>query len=59
MAQGIDSAECIVVIITQRYVKKVGSVNAEDNCQLEFNYAARRKTANRMIAVVVEERVNL
>jgi hypothetical protein len=57
MASGIDNAQCVVVFITRRYVDKVGGTNPEDNCQLEFNYAARRKGANRMIGVVMESRM--
>lgn len=57
MASGIDNAQCVVVFITKRYVDKVGGTNPEDNCQLEFNYAARRKGANKMIGVVMESRM--
>ncbi|RYG69961.1 toll/interleukin-1 receptor domain-containing protein [archaeon] len=57
MIQGIENANCIVVFITKRYMDKVDSDNAEDNCQLEFNYASRRKTAKRMVPVVMEERM--
>lgn len=57
MVAGIDNAQCVVVFITKRYTEKVAGDNAEDNCQLEFNYAALRKTATRMISVVMEERM--
>jgi hypothetical protein len=57
MASGIENAQCVVVFITRRYVDKVGGTNPEDNCQLEFNYASRRKGANKMIAVVMESRM--
>eukprot|EP01031_Cornospumella_fuschlensis_P028943 gene28943-34932_t len=57
MISGIENAFCIVVFITKRYMDKVGSNNAEDNCQLEFNYASRRKTARKMVPVVMEERM--
>lgn len=57
MISGIDNSQCIVVFITQRYIMKVAGQNAEDNCQLEFNYASRTKTASRMVAVVMEERM--
>ena len=57
MIQGIENAYCIVVFITKRYMDKVNSDNAEDNCQLEFNYSSRRKTAKRMVSVVMEERM--
>lgn len=55
MALGIDNAQCIIAFVTKRYIDKVGGFNAEDNCQLEFNYAARRKTASKMIPVVMED----
>jgi hypothetical protein len=45
MTNGIDNASCVVVFITKRYVSKVASNEAEDNCQLEFNYACMRKSA--------------
>jgi hypothetical protein len=57
MVAGIDNAQCVVVFITKRYTEKVAGDNAEDNCHLEFNYAALRKTATRMISVVMEERM--
>ncbi|CAK4121066.1 unnamed protein product [Aphanomyces euteiches] len=54
MIRGIDNTRAIVVFVTQRYIDKVGGNNAEDNCQLEFNYASRRKTANKMIPVLID-----
>lgn len=57
MINGIDNAQCIIVFVTKRYMKKVAGNNAEDNCQLEFNYSCRRKTGNNMIPVVMEERM--
>lgn len=57
MVSGIDNTQCVVVFITKRYNEKVAGENAEDNCQLEFNYAALRKTGVRMVPVVMEERM--
>lgn len=57
MVSGIDNAQCVVVFITKRYVEKVQGDNAEDNCQLEFNYAGLRKSGARMVSVVMEERM--
>eukprot|EP01031_Cornospumella_fuschlensis_P026802 gene26802-32383_t len=57
MISGIENAFCIVAFITKRYMEKVDSDNAEDNCQLEFNYASRRKTARKMVSVVMEARM--
>ena len=56
MCQGIENSDVVVVFITQRYVDKVGGNDAKDNCQLEFNYAARK--SNAMIPVVMEERMS-
>jgi len=57
MVSGIDNTQCVVVFITKRYNEKVAGENAEDNCQLEFNYAALRKSAVRMVSVVMEDRM--
>ena len=54
MVSGIDSARVVLVCITERYVDKVASPNANDNCKLEFNYATRTKTSSRMVPVVME-----
>ena len=54
MCNGIDESKCVVVFITSAYIAKVGGTNAADNCQLEFNYAMRRKTKDLMVAVVME-----
>jgi len=55
MVNGINNSQCVIVFVTKKYTEKVAGDNAEDNCQLEFNYAARTKTANRMIPVVMEK----
>ena len=58
MANGIDNASVIIVFITKRYCEKVAQKeNEDDNCKLEFNYAAHKKTHAKMIAVVMEERM--
>ena len=53
MTSGIDSSACVVVFITQRYIRKVGGTNEGDNCKLEFGYASNRKTAVKMLPVVM------
>ena len=58
MCQGIDKTKGIIVFITQRYLEKVNSEDASDNCKLEFNYASRRKTSSKMVAVVMEKSVH-
>lgn len=57
MTNGIDRAQCVVVFVTRRYIEKVGGTNEQDNCKLEFGYASRRKTAARMVPVVMEARM--
>lgn len=56
MTDGIASTKCVLVFITRRYMDKVDGTNAEDNCQLEFNFACQQKTGNKMVSVVMEER---
>lgn len=55
MTEGIDNASC--VFVTQVYIDKVDGPNGEDNCQLEFGYAARKKTNKKMVSVVMEPSV--
>ena len=54
MSQGIEQSKGVIVFITRRYHEKVNGMNASDNCQLEFNYASRKKTRLKMVAVVME-----
>ena len=54
MAQGIEQTKGVIAFITRRYHDKVNGMNAGDNCQLEFNYASRKKTRLKMVAVVME-----
>jgi hypothetical protein len=55
MVSGINNSQCVIVFVTKKYTEKVAGDNAEDNCQLEFNFSARTKTANHMIPVVMEK----
>ena len=58
MCDGIDQSEFVIFFITKSYIEKVagrGPKGDQDNCYLEFNYAARQKGANNLIAVVMEE----
>lgn len=57
MCNAIDRTKCVIVFITKNYMEKVSGDNANDNCQLEFNYALRQKSAKHMIAVVMESRM--
>lgn len=54
MASGIENARCVMVFITKRYMEKVSGDNDADNCKLEFRYAALKKTASKMLPVVME-----
>ena len=56
MTDGIDNCCVFIVFATRKYIDKVGGKNGEnDNCKLEFNYAALRKTTMNMHVVVHEE----
>ena len=52
MAEGIEHSLCIVVFLTKRYESKVGGSNAGDNCQIEFLYASKKKTADKMVSFI-------
>ena len=54
MSKGIDNSACVVVLITDQYIKKVNGDNSFDNCKLEFNYAAQCKGKRLMIPVVLD-----
>ncbi len=58
MCDGIDKSRYVIVFVTQNYIDKIngkGPKGDRDNCHLEFNYAARKKGASKMIAVVMED----
>ena len=57
MASGIDNTKVILVFVTQRYALKVGGTNGADNCKLEFQHAARMKTKNLMVPIIMENRM--
>ena len=57
MAQGIENTQSVIVCITQKYIDKVNSKKASDNCQREFIYAAVKKTCSKMVAVVMERKM--
>ena len=54
MCEGIDSSLVVIVCITKKYMEKINSDNAADNCQKEFNYATLKKTSALIIPVVME-----
>lgn len=55
MADGIEGTQGVIVFVTKKYLDKVTGQRANDNCRLEFDYAARTKTSEKMIAVVMEK----
>ena len=54
IAHGIERTQGVIVFITKRYLDKVNGEDEGDYCKLEFNYAARKKTSAKMLAVVME-----
>jgi hypothetical protein len=57
MSNGIDNTQCVLVFVTRNYMNKVAGTNANDNCQLEFQYALRKKSAALMLPIVMEDRM--
>lgn len=57
MSEGIDRTKCVIVFITERYMKKVNSSDGRDNCQFEFEYAFRQLGSDRIIPVVMESKM--
>lgn len=57
MSNGIDNTQCVLVFVTRNYMNKVAGTNANDNCQLEFQYGLRKKSAALMLPIVMEERM--
>ena len=54
IAHGIEHTQGVIVFITKRYHDKVIGEDDGDYCKLEFNYAAKKKTSAKMLAVVME-----
>jgi hypothetical protein len=57
MVAGIDNASVVIVFVTQCYMNKVNGSNPHDNCRREFKYATLKKSATKMIPVVMEPRM--
>jgi hypothetical protein len=57
MVAGIDNASVVIVFVTQCYMNKVNGSNPHDNCRKEFKYATLKKSATKMIPVVMEPRM--
>ena len=54
MTSGIDWADLVIVCITRTYINKCKK-QGNDNCKLEFEYSINRKSALRIIPLVMEE----
>jgi hypothetical protein len=57
VCEGIDQSAIVLLFITLNFMVKVGgksSMGEGDFCRLEFNYAKQKKTASRMLCVVME-----
>jgi len=58
MTNGIDNSKIVIAFITKDYIQKVmgaGVNGTNDNCKVEFDYAVRKKTADNIITVVMED----
>ena len=55
MAEGIEQTKGVIVFITKKYHDKVTGKKDNDNCKREFNYAVRKRTSSKMVAVVMEQ----
>lgn len=54
ISKGIEQTKCVIIFMTQWYHDKVNTEIPHDKCRLEFNHAKRTKTANKMVAIVME-----
>jgi hypothetical protein len=52
---GIDHTECMLVFVTENYVRKVNGGNEWDYCKREFKYGCSRLGVDRLIVVVLDE----
>lgn len=57
MTEGIDNTLCMVVFITDRYRNKVNGSEDRDNCRYEFTYGVEQQGPQRMVPVVMEDRM--
>jgi len=52
---GIDHTECMIVFLTENYVRKVDGKNDKDYCQREFNYGFEKLGKDKILVVVLDE----
>ena len=57
MAEGVDFTRCVIVFVTEEYMKKIDSKDA-DNCKFEFDRGLKQKTKENILCVVLEEKYN-
>jgi hypothetical protein len=55
ITHGIENSNCMLIFLTKNYHEKVNSMNPQDYCYFEVNFAAHSLTNKRMIPVVMEE----
>jgi hypothetical protein len=55
MTLAIENTNCLVAFITERYQKKVNSMDSNDACYFEFNFACIKLSNHRIIPVVMEK----
>jgi hypothetical protein len=55
MTSAIENTQCLVAFITERYQKKVNSMDSSDACYFEFNFACLKLSNHRIIPVVMEK----
>ncbi len=51
---GIDHTECMLVFVTENYVRKVNGGNEKDYCKREFNYGFEKLGKDRILLVVLD-----
>ena len=55
VADGIDNTQGVIAFITQDYHDKVNGEKTNDFCKLEFDYAVKKKSPAKMLAVGMEK----
>jgi len=56
MIDGIDKSVVVCAFVTKNYMEKINTVDENDNCEFEFNYARGEKPAT-LICVPMESRM--
>ncbi len=53
--EGIDHTECMIVFLTENYVRKVDGKNDKDYCQRELSYVFGKLGRESILVVVLDE----